>query len=190
MTLTASFVTGEDRRLPLPTGLLIGGRVVEGRAAPIPVTNPATGRGLHRGVGCERRGHRRRRPQRPRHVPQRDVAHHAHSRPRTVDQPVRRRHRGADGRALRTRDHEQRPADHRDQGADHAAVRVVPLQRRAAARRPDLGGAAARRLPRLHQPVPARRGRHPVVVQPPHDDRLEEPRARPGDRKHRGAQAF
>ena len=43
MTLTASYATGEDSRLPLPTGLLIGGRAVEGRAAPIPVTNPATG---------------------------------------------------------------------------------------------------------------------------------------------------
>jgi acyl-CoA reductase-like NAD-dependent aldehyde dehydrogenase len=43
MTLTAAFAIGEGRRPPLPTGLLIGGRVVQGRAAPIPVTNPATG---------------------------------------------------------------------------------------------------------------------------------------------------
>ncbi|MGY4649924.1 aldehyde dehydrogenase [Mycobacterium sp. URHB0021] len=43
MTVTASFVGGEDQRAPLPTGLLIGGRIVQGRAAPIPVTNPATG---------------------------------------------------------------------------------------------------------------------------------------------------
>src|SRR4029077_18651048 len=43
MTMTAPFVTGEDQRSPLPTGLLIGGRVVQGRATPIPVTNPATG---------------------------------------------------------------------------------------------------------------------------------------------------
>ena len=54
----------------------------------------------------------------------------------------------------------------------------------------DLGGTAARRLPRLHQPVPARRRRHPVVVQPPDDDRVQESRPGLGDRKHRGAQAF
>ena len=43
MTITAPFVTSEDEHTPLPTGLLIGGRVVQGRAAPIEVTNPATG---------------------------------------------------------------------------------------------------------------------------------------------------
>jgi acyl-CoA reductase-like NAD-dependent aldehyde dehydrogenase len=44
MTLTDSHSdTTADRRPPYPTGLLIGGRVVEGRAQPIPVTNPATG---------------------------------------------------------------------------------------------------------------------------------------------------
>jgi acyl-CoA reductase-like NAD-dependent aldehyde dehydrogenase len=43
MTSTVSFGTRDDQRSPLPTGLLIGGRTVPGRAAPIPVTNPATG---------------------------------------------------------------------------------------------------------------------------------------------------
>ena len=43
MTMTASFVTSGAHQPPLPTGLLIGGRVVEGRAEPIQVTNPATG---------------------------------------------------------------------------------------------------------------------------------------------------
>ncbi len=43
MTSTVSPGTRGDSRTPLPTGLLIGGRTVPGHAAPIPVTNPATG---------------------------------------------------------------------------------------------------------------------------------------------------
>ena len=44
MTLTDSHAdTTADQRPPYPTGLLIGGRVVDGRAEPIPVINPATG---------------------------------------------------------------------------------------------------------------------------------------------------
>src|SRR5262245_40215942 len=45
MTLTDSPAdTTADQRPPYPTGLLIGGRVVDGRAEPIPVINPATGK--------------------------------------------------------------------------------------------------------------------------------------------------
>lgn len=43
MTVTAPFVVGDDHQRPFPTGLLIGGRVVPGRATPIPVVNPASG---------------------------------------------------------------------------------------------------------------------------------------------------
>src|ERR1700742_1462725 len=43
MTATAPFTSDEAQHQSLPTGLLIDGRVVQGRAAPIPVTNPATG---------------------------------------------------------------------------------------------------------------------------------------------------
>ena len=43
MTLKTHLGTDADQRPRFPTGLLIGGRVVEGRAARIPVTNPATG---------------------------------------------------------------------------------------------------------------------------------------------------
>src|ERR1700754_1500287 len=43
MTVTAPFVSDEAQHQPLPTGLLIGGRVVKGRAAAIAVTNTATG---------------------------------------------------------------------------------------------------------------------------------------------------
>lgn len=43
MTMTAGLDANAHQRPPFPTGLLIGGRVVEGRAEPIPVINPATG---------------------------------------------------------------------------------------------------------------------------------------------------
>ncbi|WP_433274899.1 aldehyde dehydrogenase [Pseudonocardia xinjiangensis] len=43
MTITAPSTADTDPLGGLPTGLRIGGRVVDGRAAPIPVTNPATG---------------------------------------------------------------------------------------------------------------------------------------------------
>jgi phenylacetaldehyde dehydrogenase len=44
MTATAPFTSDAEPTGSLPTGLRIGGAVVEGRAAPIQVTNPATGK--------------------------------------------------------------------------------------------------------------------------------------------------
>jgi acyl-CoA reductase-like NAD-dependent aldehyde dehydrogenase len=41
-----------EHRPPYPTGLLIGGRVVEGRAEPIPVINPATGQLITKVAGA------------------------------------------------------------------------------------------------------------------------------------------
>ena len=43
MSITAPSTRSEDSIEGLPTGLRIGGRVVDGRAPQIPVTNPATG---------------------------------------------------------------------------------------------------------------------------------------------------
>ena len=134
MTLTASFATGEDRRLPLPTGLLIGGQVVEGRAAPIEVTNPATGEVFTQVAGATNRTSTGR--------PRRHETFRGTWRTMPIHDRARLINRFADGiearmaELYRARDDEQRAADHRDEGPDHPARRVVPLQRRAASRRP------------------------------------------------------
>ena len=192
MTLTAPFTTGESPSTATAhrTAHRRSRRRRTGRAHS--GDQSRDGGGLHRGIGRERRGRRRRRPERARHVSQRDVAPPCRSTiARSPDQPVRRRHRRPGGRLYRTRDEEQRPADHRDQGADHAACPSVPVQRRAAARRPgprwchyEATTTPTRLGSRSASSASCRRSTIPMMIA----SKSLAPAL--GHGKHRGAQAF
>ncbi len=69
----------ENGELPgLTAGLRIGGQVVKGHAAPIDVTNPATGEVFAQVCRCRRAGHRSGRPSSPRDLPVGRVARPPH----------------------------------------------------------------------------------------------------------------